>query len=150
MIYKVWNSLRGQIGPRQRMEGGRGGGVNIWKIEFFASYSSSTSHFLLNWEEIGVNKNKNNFWWLMKHGSSLRGEIGPREGIKWIKNWFFLHLIPHPPIILLMIDKKQCKLKEKRINVKVAQIMQILTVAHYHHHYQQPQGQLHSLKIAVQ
>ena len=79
-----------------------------------------------------------------------KGQNRTKRGGKMYKELIFLHLIPHPPIILLMIDKKQCKPKEKRINVKIAQIMQILTVAHYHHHYQQPQGQLHSLKIAVQ
>ena len=53
----------------------------------------------------------------MKHDISLRGKIWPRQEVKYTKNWIFLHLIPHPPIILLMIDRKQCRLKEKIIFV---------------------------------
>ena len=52
----------------------------------------------------------------MKHSTSLRSQIGPGRVVKY-KKLSFLHLILHPLISLLMIDRNQCKLKEKIIFV---------------------------------
>ena len=102
-------SLRGQKGAKA--------GVNWLKQAVFALNSRliCISNQFLHWNclETVKNKHKNYFWRFIKHGTSIRGQIRPRWGVKYIKNRIFCILFLIHLSFCSLLTGNQCKKKEK-------------------------------------